>query len=61
MSNSIEHHYEIIKWASEYVMLPLHLLTLAHYYSVAAAIGGLVFVLYSTATIRHLREERQRG
>lgn len=61
MSNSLGGNYEVIKWTAEYTMLPLHVLALAHYYTAAIAIGALVLVIYSSATIRHLRAERQLG
>jgi len=50
--------YEQIKLIAEYSMLPLHFLALAHYYSAAVAIGGVVTILYSLASLHHARAER---
>lgn len=52
-----ENHFEVIKWGAEYSMLPLHFLALAHYYSLAIAIGGLVLIIYSTAALKHHRAD----
>lgn len=51
-------HYEVIKMFSEYTMLPLNFLALGHHYYLAIAIGGIVFVVYSLASLLLIRANR---
>jgi len=55
MQEIFSRHFETIKWSAEFIMLPLHWLAVAHYYSTATTLGTVVLMTYVAASIQHVR------
>ena len=49
MQEIFSRHFETIKWSAEFIMLPLHWLAVAHYYSAATTLGTVVLLTYVAA------------
>jgi len=59
MPQAIARYYSEIKLLSEYTILPLHILSLAHHYSLTVTIGGAIIILYTLASLQHARTVKE--
>jgi len=59
MPGTVMRYYEVLKWACEFLMLPLHYLALNHMYVTASVLGGIVLMAYATMSIKHEQLQRQ--
>jgi hypothetical protein len=57
MHNFLTRNYAHIKYTAEHSILPVHLLTVGHYYSIAMLIAMLSVLAYAAASTIHRREE----
>ena len=55
MLNLMSRHYGLVKVYSHQLSVPLHLLLVIHYETLAAVTAGLVLLIYTVATIYHNR------
>ena len=55
MPEIFNRHFDTIKWSAEFIMLPLHWMAVAHYYSAATTLGAVVLITYVVASIKHAR------
>jgi len=55
MGELLSRHFDTIRWSAEFIMLPLHWMAVAHYYTAATTLGAVVLVTYVVASIKHAR------
>jgi hypothetical protein len=59
MSEAVMRYYEVVRWAAEFSMLPLHFLALNNLHEMASVLGGLILLTYAAMAAKHEQMQRQ--